>query len=254
MSSNNMHHKQLGEVLIDVKGLKKHFGRLEVLKGVDLQVRRGEVVVIIGPSGSGKSTFLRSLNLLEKPNGGTITVEGQDIMADAHKTRELRERMGMVFQQFNLFPHLRVLDNITIAPIKVKGIARDQAERKARELLERVGLSDKADAWPGKLSGGQKQRVAIVRALAMDPDVMLFDEPTSALDPEMVGEVLEVMKQLALGGMTMIVVTHEMGFAREVGDRVLFMDDGVIVEEGTPDEIFRAAKQPRTQDFLRKVL
>ena len=162
--------------------------------------------------------------------------------------------MGMVFQQFNLFPHLRVLDNITIAPIKVKGIARDQAERKARELLERVGLSDKADAWPGKLSGGQKQRVAIVRALAMDPDVMLFDEPTSALDPEMVGEVLEVMKQLALGGMTMIVVTHEMGFAREVGDRVLFMDDGVIVEEGTPDEIFRAAKQPRTQDFLRKVL
>ncbi|MGN0741076.1 MAG: amino acid ABC transporter ATP-binding protein [Candidatus Fimadaptatus sp.] len=240
--------------MIEVKGLKKNFGKLEVLKGVDLQVRRGEVVVIIGPSGSGKSTFLRSLNLLEKPNGGTITVEGQDIMADRHKTRELRERMGMVFQQFNLFPHLRVLDNVTLAPMRVKGVSKEEANRKAMQLLERVGLKDKADAWPGKLSGGQKQRVAIVRALAMDPDVMLFDEPTSALDPEMVGEVLDVMKSLALGGMTMIVVTHEMGFAREVGDRVLFMDDGVILEEGTPQEIFGAAKHPRTQDFLRKVL
>ena len=254
MSNNDAARKELGEVLIEVKGLKKNFGKLEVLKGVDLQVRRGEVVVIIGPSGSGKSTFLRSLNLLEKPNGGTITVEGQDIMADRHKTRELRERMGMVFQQFNLFPHLRVLDNVTLAPMKVKGVSREEANRKAMQLLERVGLKDKADAWPGKLSGGQKQRVAIVRALAMDPDVMLFDEPTSALDPEMVGEVLDVMKTLARDGMTMVVVTHEMGFAREVGDRVLFMDNGVILEEGTPQEIFGAAKHPRTQDFLRKVL
>ena len=254
MSNNDAARKELGEVLIEVKGLKKNFGKLEVLKGVDLQVRRGEVVVIIGPSGSGKSTFLRSLNLLEKPNGGTITVEGQDIMADRHKTRELRERMGMVFQQFNLFPHLRVLDNVTLAPMKVKGVSREEANRKAMQLLERVGLKDKADAWPGKLSGGQKQRVAIVRALAMDPDVMLFDEPTSALDPEMVGEVLDVMKSLALGGMTMIVVTHEMGFAREVGDRVLFMDDGQVLEEGTPQDIFNAPKHPRTQDFLSKLL
>ena len=254
MSNNDAARKELGEVLIEVKGLKKNFGKLEVLKGVDLQVRRGEVVVIIGPSGSGKSTFLRSLNLLEKPNGGTITVEGQDIMADRHKTRELRERMGMGFQQFNQCPHLRVLANVTLAPMRVKGVSKEEANRKAMQLLERVGLKDKADAWPGKLSGGQKQRVAIVRALAMDPDVMLFDEPTSALDPEMVGEVLDVMKSLALGGMTMIVVTHEMGFAREVGDRVLFMDDGVILEEGTPQEIFGAAKHPRTQDFLRKVL
>ena len=254
MSNNDAARKELGEVLIEVKGLKKNFGKLEVLKGVDLQVRRGEVVVIIGPSGSGKSTFLRSLNLLEKPNGGTITVEGQDIMADRHKTRELRERMGMVFQQFNLFPHLRVLDNVTLAPMRVKGVSKEEANRKAMQLLERVGLKDKADAWPGKLSGGQKQRVAIVRALAMDPDVMLFDEPTSALDPEMVGEVLDVMKSLALGGMTMIVVTHEMGFAREVGDRVLFMDDGQVLEEGTPQDIFNAPKHPRTQDFLSKLL
>ena len=254
MSNNDAARKELGEVLIEVKGLKKNFGKLEVLKGVDLQVRRGEVVVIIGPSGSGKSTFLRSLNLLEKPNGGTITVEGQDIMADRHKTRELRERMGMVFQQFNLFPHLRVLDNVTLAPMKVKGVSREEANRKAMQLLERVGLKDKADAWPGKLSGGQKQRVAIVRALAMDPDVMLFDEPTSALDPEMVGEVLDVMKTLARDGMTMVVVTHEMGFAREVGDRVLFMDDGQVLEEGTPQDIFNAPKHPRTQDFLSKLL
>ena len=254
MSNNDAARKELGEVLIEVKGLKKNFGKLEVLKGVDLQVRRGEVVVIIGPSGSGKSTFLRSLNLLEKPNGGTITVEGQDIMADRHKTRELRERMGMVFQQFNLFPHLRVLDNVTLAPMRVKGVSKEEANRKAMQLLERVGLKDKADAWPGKLSGGQKQRVAIVRALAMDPDVMLFDEPTSALDPEMVGEVLDVMKTLARDGMTMVVVTHEMGFAREVGDRVLFMDDGQVLEEGTPQDIFNAPKHPRTQDFLSKLL
>ena len=254
MSNNDAARKELGEVLIEVKGLKKNFGKLEVLKGVDLQVRRGEVVVIIGPSGSGKSTFLRSLNLLEKPNGGTITVEGQDIMADRHKTRELRERMGMVFQQFNLFPHLRVLDNVTLAPMKVKGVSREEANRKAMQLLERVGLKDKADAWPGKLSGGQKQRVAIVRALAMDPDVMLFDEPTSALDPEMVGEVLEVMKELAHEGMTMVVVTHEMGFAREVGNRVLFMADGQLLEQGSPEDIFGNPQHPRLKDFLSKVL
>ncbi len=253
-SINSDSSKKLGEVLIEVKGLKKDFGKLEVLKGVDLNVRRGEVVVIIGPSGSGKSTFLRSLNLLEKPTAGTILVEGKDIMADRNQTRQLRERMGMVFQQFNLFPHLRVLDNITIAPMKVKKVPKQEIEAKALQLLDRVGLKDKAEAWPSQLSGGQKQRVAIVRALAMDPDMMLFDEPTSALDPEMVGEVLDVMKNLALGGMTMIVVTHEMGFAREVGDRVLFMDGGVIVEEGTPAQIFGAPREKRTQDFLRKVL
>ena len=209
-SINSDSSKKLGEVLIEVKGLKKDFGKLEVLKGVDLNVRRGEVVVIIGPSGSGKSTFLRSLNLLEKPTAGTILVEGKDIMADRNQTRQLRERMGMVFQQFNLFPHLRVLDNITIAPMKVKKVPKQEIEAKALQLLDRVGLKDKADAWPSQLSGGQKQRVAIVRALAMDPDMMLFDEPTSALDPEMVGEVLDVMKNLALRRHD-----HDRGHARD---------------------------------------
>ena len=243
-----------GEVLLSAKGLQKRFGTLDVLRGVDVDIHGGEVVVVIGPSGSGKSTFLRCLNLLETPTGGDIVFEGVSILGAGKGINKLRERMGMVFQQFNLFPHLSVLENVCIAPMKVKKTPRAKAEARAMELLSRVGLSDKAKAYPSQLSGGQRQRVAIVRALAMDPDVMLFDEPTSALDPEMVGEVLDVMKQLAEDGMTMVVVTHEMGFAREVGDRVLFMDDGVIVEEGTPEEIFRAAKQPRTQDFLRKVL
>ncbi len=244
-----------GDVLLKVDGLNKHFGKLHVLKGVDVSVRSGEVVVVIGPSGGGKSTFLRSLNLLEKPTGGRILFEGTDITALKGRERcKLRERMGMVFQQFNLFPHLKVIDNVTIAPMRVLGLGREEARKRAVDLLTRVGLSDKVEEWPEKLSGGQKQRVAIVRALAMNPDVMLFDEPTSALDPEMVGEVLEVMKQLAREGMTMIVVSHEMGFAREVADRILFMDGGVIAEEGTPEELFLAPKQPRTKDFLCKVL
>ena len=243
------------EILIDVRDLHKQFGKLKVLQGVDLTIKSGEVVVIIGPSGSGKSTFLRSLNLLEKPTSGQIIFEGTDIVsAPRRRICKLRERMGMVFQQFNLFPHLTASDNVTVSPRRVKKITASAARSRAEELFARVGLSDKIDEWPDKLSGGQKQRVAIIRALAMDPDVMLFDEPTSALDPEMVGEVLDVMKQLARDGMTMVVVTHEMGFAREVGDRVLFMDDGQIVEQGTPDEIFLSPKHPRTQDFLRKVL
>ena len=245
----------LPEVLIEVIGLHKRFGKLEVLQGVDLTIRTGEVVVIIGPSGSGKSTFLRSLNLLEKPSAGHVVFEGVDIVtASRREICKLRERMGMVFQQFNLFPHLTACNNVTVAPRRVKGTERAAACAEAAKLFERVGLLDKLDEWPDKLSGGQKQRVAIIRALAMNPDVMLFDEPTSALDPEMVGEVLEVMKQLAHDGMTMIVVTHEMGFAREVGDRVLFMDEGKIVEEGTPDQLFQNPQNPRTQDFLAKVL
>ena len=240
--------------MIYVKGLTKDFGSLKVLKGVDQHIKKGEKVGIIGPSGSGKSTFLRCLNLLEVPSGGQILFEGVDITSRKCDINKIRQKMGMVFQQFNLFPHLTVMDNITLAPVQLKRMTRDQARARAEELLKRVGLSDKAGVYPRALSGGQRQRIAIVRALAMDPDVMLFDEPTSALDPEMVGEVLDVMKSLALGGMTMIVVTHEMGFAREVGDRVLFMDNGVILEEGTPQEIFGAAKHPRTQDFLRKVL
>ena len=243
-----------GETLIEVKGLRKHFGKLQVLRGIDEQIHAGEVVVIIGPSGSGKSTFLRCLNLLETPTGGDVIFEGESVMKAGKNINQLRERMGMVFQQFNLFPHLSVLENICIAPMKVKKAQRSDIELRALKLLDRVGLGDKAKAYPGQLSGGQKQRVAIVRALAMEPDVMLFDEPTSALDPEMVGEVLDVMKSLAREGMTMVVVTHEMGFAREVGDRVLFMDEGIIMEQGTPEQVFGNPQNPRTQDFLRKVL
>ncbi len=240
--------------MITVKNLHKHFGNLEVLNGIDQHIKPGEKVVIIGPSGSGKSTFLRCLNLLEKPTSGQIFFEGTEITAPKTDIDAVRRRMGMVFQQFNLFPHLSVMENITLAPVTHKLLTKEQAKQRAMELLTRVGLPEKADAYPKQLSGGQQQRIAIVRALAMNPDVMLFDEPTSALDPEMVGEVLEVMKTLALEGMTMAVVTHEMGFAREVGDRVLFMDAGVVLEEGTPKEIFENPKNIRTQDFLRKVL
>ena len=243
------------DVLIEIDDLHKSFGKLNVLKGVSMRVRKGDVLVLIGPSGSGKSTLLRSVNLLEKPTSGRVIFEGNDMTAAGKKELSvLRQRMGMVFQQFNLFPHLKVKDNITISPMRVRGVSRDAAEEKARALLERVGLIDKWDSWPQNLSGGQRQRVAIVRALAMDPDVMLFDEPTSALDPEMVGEVLDVMRQLAADGMTMMVVTHEMRFAREVGDYVLFMDDGQIIESGTPEQLFDHPQNKRTQDFLRKVL
>ena len=238
--------------MIKVTGLKKHFGDLEVLKGIDQHIKQGEKVVVIGPSGSGKSTFLRCLNLLEVPPEGEILIEGESITAP--KTNVIREKMGMVFQQFNLFPHLTVLDNITLAPIKVKKMPKAEAEKLARELLNKVGLADKEDSYPAQLSGGQQQRIAIARALAMQPDIMLFDEPTSALDPEMGGEVLSVMKDLADGGMTMVVVTHEMGFAREVASRVLFMDGGYVLEEGTPDEVFSNPKNERTKEFLSKVL
>ena len=240
--------------MIRVSNLHKSFGKNDVLKGIDEHIKKGEVVVVIGPSGSGKSTFLRCLNLLEEPTSGKIIFEGNDITDNKVDINKIREKMGMVFQQFNLFPHKTVLQNLTIAPIKVKGLSKSEAEKKAMGLLDRVGLSNKAKAYPSSLSGGQKQRIAIARALAMEPDVMLFDEPTSALDPEMVGEVLSVMKDLAKEGMTMVVVTHEMGFAREVGDRILFMDNGNIVEQGTPEEIFSNPKNPRTIDFLSKVL
>ncbi|MBO0472386.1 amino acid ABC transporter ATP-binding protein [Enterococcus sp. DIV0840] len=240
--------------MINIKNLHKTFGKNEVLKGIDLDVKAGEVVVIIGPSGSGKSTFLRCLNLLEQPTDGTIEFEGKNLLDKDTDIDALRQKMGMVFQNFNLFPHKTVLDNLTISPIKVKKETPEKAKEKAYALLEQVGLKDKAASYPSSLSGGQQQRVAIARALAMNPDVMLFDEPTSALDPEMVGEVLAVMKALAVEGMTMVVVTHEMGFAREVADRVIFMDAGIIQEEGTPEEIFGQPKNPRTQDFLRKVL
>ena len=240
--------------MIDVKNLSKSFGNLEVLKGVSQHISKGERVVLIGPSGSGKSTFLRCLNLLETPTGGEIIFEGQSITDDKCDINKIRQKMGMVFQHFNLFPNMTILKNITLAPVRTGLMTKEQAEKEARELLKRVGLEDKADSYPAQLSGGQKQRIAIVRALCMKPEVMLFDEPTSALDPEMVGEVLDVMKELAKSGMTMVCVTHEMGFAREVADRVLFMDEGKIVEEGTPQEIFGDPKEQRTKDFLNKVL
>lgn len=240
--------------MINIKNLHKTFGENEVLKGINLDVVAGEVVVIIGPSGSGKSTFLRCLNLLEQPTEGTIEFEGKNLLDKDTNIDALRQKMGMVFQSFNLFPHKTVLENLTISPIKVKKENAQLAQENALRLLDQVGLKDKSSSYPASLSGGQQQRVAIARALAMNPDVMLFDEPTSALDPEMVGEVLSVMKALAIEGMTMVVVTHEMGFAREVADRVIFMDSGIIQEEGTPEEIFGQPKNPRTQDFLRKVL
>ncbi len=244
----------MSETLISIKGLHKYFGKNEVLKGIDLDITSGEVVVIIGPSGSGKSTFLRTMNLLETPTKGVITFEGVDITDKKNDIFKMREKMGMVFQQFNLFPNMTVLENITLSPIKTKGVSKADAEAKAYDLLDKVGLRDKADAYPASLSGGQQQRIAIARGLAMDPDVLLFDEPTSALDPEMVGEVLGVMQDLAKSGMTMAIVTHEMGFAREVADRVIFMDGGVIVEQGTPEEVFEHTKEARTKDFLSKVL
>lgn len=244
----------MSDTIISIKNLHKYFGKNEVLKGIDVDIQQGQVVVIIGPSGSGKSTFLRTMNLLEVPTKGVITFEGVDITDKKNDIFKMREKMGMVFQQFNLFPNMSVLDNITLSPIKTKGIPKAEAEAKAKALLEKVGLPEKSSAFPQSLSGGQQQRIAIARGLAMDPDVMLFDEPTSALDPEMVGEVLTVMQDLAQSGMTMVIVTHEMGFAREVADRVIFMDGGVIVEEGTPEEIFENAKEERTKDFLGKVL
>ena len=243
-----------GNVLFEIQGLKKHFGEVEVLKGIDQKIEKGEVVVVIGPSGSGKSTFIRCLNLLETPTDGKILFEGTDICGKETQANLHREKVGMVFQQFNLFNNLSVLDNITVSLKKVKKMPEEQAKEKALKLLDRVGLTDKADTYPSQLSGGQKQRIAIVRAMALDPDVMLFDEPTSALDPEMVGEVLKVIQELAEEGVTMVVVTHEMGFARKVGTRILFMDDGVIAEEGTPEQIFDHPQNERTRDFLSKVI
>ena len=240
--------------MISVNDLRKSFNGMEVLKGISTEIKKGDVVCIIGPSGSGKSTFLRCLNMLEKPDSGEILFDGEDLTAPKTNLNLHRQKMGMVFQQFNLFPHMTVLENLTCAPMMLKKIPKAQAEAKAMELLDRVGLADRAGEYPNKLSGGQKQRVAIVRALCMDPEVMLFDEPTSALDPEMVGEVLDVMKSLAHKGMTMIVVTHEMGFAREVSNRVLFMADGIIMEENTPEELFANPRCERLQSFLAKVL
>ena len=240
--------------MIEVKNLKISFGKLHVLKDVSINIQKGEKIVIIGPSGSGKSTFLRCLNRLETPDGGQILFEGNDLTDPKTNLDLCRQKMGMVFQHFNLFPHLTVLQNITLAPVTLKLKSQEEAEKEAKELLERIGLPDKANVYPSTLSGGQKQRIAIVRSLAMHPDVMLFDEPTSALDPEMVGEVLEVMKDLASDGMTMVVVTHEMGFAREVADRVLFMNEGYIEEEGTPDEIFQHPKSERLQQFFKSIL
>ncbi|AEU39809.1 Glutamate transport ATP-binding protein [Lactococcus cremoris subsp. cremoris A76] len=244
----------MNEYLIEIKNLHKYFGKNEVFKGLDIQIKKGEVVVMIGPSGSGKSTFLRTMNLLEKPTDGEVYFEGINIADKSVDVFKHREKMGMVFQQFNLFPNMTVLENLCLAPIKTGKMTKDEALKTAEDLLQRVGLSDKAEAYPQSLSGGQQQRVAIARALAMNPDVMLFDEPTSALDPEMVGEVLSVMQELAKEGMTMVVVTHEMGFAKTVADRVLFMADGTIVEQGKPAQIFEKPKEKRTQDFLAKVL
>ena len=240
--------------MIEVKNLQKDFKNVQVLKGITTEIKKGDVLCVIGPSGSGKSTFLRCLNMLESPTSGSIIFDGADL-TDKNTNLDLhRQKMGMVFQQFNLFPHMTVLDNLTCAPVMLKKMTKEQAEAKGMELLERVGLADRASAYPGQLSGGQKQRVAIVRALCMEPDVMLFDEPTSALDPEMVGEVLDVMKSLAKAGMTMVVVTHEMGFAREVSNRVMFLDGGVIAEEGTPEQIFTNPQCERLKTFLAKVL
>jgi len=247
-------HVKLNEVLLEVRGLEKHFGHLEVLKGIDIDIHKGEVVAVIGPSGSGKSTFIRCLNRLEEPTAGTIIFEGQQINTKKADIDKIRQKIGMVFQNFNLFSNMTILQNITAAPINVKKLAKADAEARAMTLLERVGLADKAAEYPVRLSGGQRQRVAIARALAMDPDILLFDEPTSALDPEMVGEVLNVMKELAVEGMTMVVVTHEMGFAREVSDRVIFIDQGIIQEEAPPAEFFTNPKNPRLKDFLNKVL
>ena len=240
--------------MITIKNLKKTFGELEVLKGIDEHIEKGEVVVVIGPSGSGKSTFLRCLNLLETPTEGEIFIDGEKINDPKVDVNRIRQKMGMVFQHFNLFPHLTILKNVTLAPVQLKKMTKQQAHDKAIELLGKVGLADKANAYPSQLSGGQKQRVAIARALAMEPEIMLFDEPTSALDPEMVGEVLDVMKGLANTGMTMVVVTHEMGFAREVGTRLLFMDQGIVMESGKPADIFENPQNERTQKFLRSVL
>ncbi len=240
--------------MINVKNLKKSFNGVEVLKGINTEIDKGDVICVIGPSGSGKSTFLRCLNMLERPTGGQIIFEGDDLTDKKVDLDLHRQKMGMVFQQFNLFPHMTVMKNLTVAPMMLKKVPEEKAKAKALELLGKVGLADRAESYPNQLSGGQKQRVAIVRALCMEPDVMLFDEPTSALDPEMVGEVLDVMKKLAAAGMTMVVVTHEMGFAREVSNRVLFLDDGVLLEEGTPDEIFNHPKNERLRSFLAKVL
>lgn len=242
------------DTMIKVKNLHKTFGTNQVLKGINTEIKKGEVVIVIGPSGSGKSTFLRCLNLLEEPTSGNIYFKGTDITDKKNDIYQMREKLGMVFQNFNLFPNLTVMDNITLSPIKVKKMSKEDARKIGEKLLTDVGLPDKAKAYPKSLSGGQMQRIAIARALAMQPEVMLFDEPTSALDPEMVGEVLSVMQRLAQEGMTMVIVTHEMGFAKEVGDRVLFMDQGVIMEEGTPAQIFDAPQNPRTIDFLAKVL
>ncbi|MHB0739656.1 amino acid ABC transporter ATP-binding protein [Peptostreptococcus stomatis] len=242
------------EVLLELKDLHKSFGNLEVIKGIDLEIDKGDILVIIGPSGSGKSTVLRCMNLLEKPTSGQIIFEGQDILKNLKTIDKTREKIGMVFQNFNLFPNKTILDNITLATMKVKGKTKEEAEKKARELLERVGLLDKIDAYPVQLSGGQQQRIAIARALAMEPDMMLFDEPTSALDPEMVKEVLDVIKELADEGMTMAIVTHEMGFAKEVADRVIFVDEGKIVEDGSPEEVFNNPKSDRAKDFFDKIL